>query len=82
MGEIAGFASLGVMMVLNLILGAYSFGKLTGKVESMSKNVTELSNHMSHNLDRVDTDMGKLHERIDKETDKLNGRIRELETKS
>lgn len=51
-GAIAGFASIGVLMVFNIAAVAYSFGKVKQKVEDLCGRVTRLEDAYNNKTKR------------------------------
>ena len=56
---LAGFVSIGVLVVIQITYFAYSFGKLNGKVASIDKRLNDLT----HRYDRMEERIGKLEGR-------------------
>ena len=56
---LAGFVSIGVLVVIQITYFAYSFGKLNGKVASIDKRLNDLT----HRYDRMEERLGKLEGR-------------------
>ena len=48
--EVAGFISVGMLVVIQIAYFAYTFGKLDGRVQSIDKRLNDLS----HRLDRIE----------------------------
>ena len=57
--EITGFVSIGMLIVVQIVIFAYNFGKLNGKVASIDKRLNDLS----HNLIKIEERVGKLEGR-------------------
>ena len=55
----SGFIGLGIMVVIQISLFAYGYGKLNDKVASIDKRLNDLS----HRFDRVEDRVGKLEGR-------------------
>ena len=56
---LAGFVSIGVLVIIQITYFAYSFGKLNGKVASIDKRLNDLT----HRYDRMEERLGKLEGR-------------------
>jgi len=54
-----GFIGLGIMVVIQIALFAYGYGKLNDKVGNIDKRLNDLS----HRFDRVEDRVGKLEGR-------------------
>ena len=48
--EVAGFISVGMLVVIQIAYFAYTFGKIDGRVQSIDKRFNDLS----HRLDRIE----------------------------
>jgi hypothetical protein len=48
--EIAGFISIGILIVTQIVAFAFYFGKLNGKVDSIDKRLNDLS----HRFDKIE----------------------------
>ena len=57
--EIAGFISIGLLVVVQIGYFAYSFGKLDGTVKSIDKRLNDLT----HQFSEVERRVGKLEGR-------------------
>ena len=57
--ELAGFVSIGGLIVTQIVYFAYSFGRLNGKVSSIDKRLNDLT----HRYDRMEERLGKLEGR-------------------
>jgi len=57
--EIAGFISIGLLVVVQIGYFAYSFGKLDGTVKSIDKRLNDLT----HRYDVMEERIGKLEGR-------------------
>ena len=57
--EIAGFISIGLLVVVQIGYFAYSFGKLDGTVKSIDKRLNDLTHHFNE----VERRVGKLEGR-------------------
>ena len=56
---LAGFVSIGLLVVIQIAYFAYTFGKLNGKVSSIDKRLNDLT----HRYDRMEDRIGKLEGR-------------------
>ena len=57
--EITGFVSIGVLVVIQIALFSYGYGKLNGKVASIDRRLNDLT----HRYDRMEDRIGKLEGR-------------------
>ena len=57
--ELAGFVSVGALVVIQLVAFAYGYGKLNGKVASIDKRLNDLT----HRYDIMEERIGKLEGR-------------------
>ena len=57
--ELAGFVSVGALVVIQLVAFAYGYGKLNGKVASIDKRLNDLS----HLYENIEGRLGKLEGR-------------------
>ena len=57
--ELAGFTSIGILVIIQITYFAYSFGKLNGKVASIDKRLNDLT----HRYDRIEERLGKMEGR-------------------
>jgi len=56
---LAGFVSIGLLVVIQIAYFAYTFGKLNGKVASIDKRLNDLT----HRYDRMEERLGKMEGR-------------------
>ena len=56
---LAGFVSIGLLVVIQIAYFAYTFGKLNGKVASIDKRLNDLT----HRYDRIEERLGKMEGR-------------------
>ena len=56
---LAGFVSIGLLVVIQIAYFAYTFGKLNGKVASIDKRLNDLT----HRYDRMEDRIGMLEGR-------------------
>ena len=60
MNELAGgFVSVGLLIVIQIVYFAYTFGKLNGKVASIDRRLNDLA----HQFDAIEERVGKLEGR-------------------
>jgi len=57
--ELTGFISIFVLVVVQIVYFAFSFGKLNGNVSSIDKRLNDLS----HSIRRIEERVGKLEGR-------------------
>ena len=56
---LAGFVSIGLLVVIQIAYFAYTFGRLNGKVASIDKRLNDLT----HRYDRMEERLGKMEGR-------------------
>ena len=54
--EVAGFVSIGVLVVIQISYFAYAFGKMNGTVKSIDKRLNDLT----HRYDRIEERLRKI----------------------
>ena len=59
MNELAGFIGVGVLVIIQIGYFAYTFGKLSGKIDSIDRRLNDLS----HRFGEVEERVGRLEGR-------------------
>ena len=62
--EIAGFISIGVLIVSQIVIVAYQFGRISSKVSSIEKSLNDLS----HSYQKLEERIGRIEGRGEDKT--------------